>query len=99
MHFTDFEFSRYVVEMYDEPVQPERAINDDQAADDRIAEEFRREFMDAVSQRHRKKAAPPPPGGSGGKKGEEELLKGPKLGGSRSARAAMREMMLKSGKK
>ncbi|RDW77089.1 hypothetical protein BP6252_05142 [Coleophoma cylindrospora] len=87
------------LEIYDEPVQPQRAINGDEAADDLVAEEFRREFMDAVSQRHKKKAAPPPPGGSGGKKGEEELLKGPKLGGSRSARAAMREMMLKSGKK
>ncbi|RDW64158.1 hypothetical protein BP5796_10660 [Coleophoma crateriformis] len=87
------------LEIYDEPVQPQRAVNGDEAADDLVAEEFRREFMDAVSQRHKKKAAPPPPGGSGGKKGEEELLKGPKLGGSRSARAAMREMMLKSGKK
>jgi hypothetical protein len=34
----------------------------------------------------------------GGKK-EEEVMKGPKLGGSRSARAAMRETMLKSAKK
>lgn len=57
--------------------------------------------MDAVSQRQRKKTGPaaaPPVRGPGGKK-EEEVLKGPKLGGSRSARAAMREMMLKEGKK
>jgi hypothetical protein len=56
--------------------------------------------MDAVSQRQRKKAgpAPPPARGPGGKK-EEEALKGPKLGGSRSARAAMRETILKSAKK
>ncbi|KAL3417876.1 hypothetical protein PVAG01_10885 [Phlyctema vagabunda] len=88
------------LEIYDPPPQPEKSANDDQAADDRIAEEFRREFMDAVSQRHRKKAAPPPPsGGQPGKKGEEDVLKGPKLGGSRSARAAMRESLLKNAKK
>ncbi len=51
--------------------------------------------MDAVSQRQRRRAAPAPPGrGTGGKK-EEEIMKGPKLGGSRSARAAMREAHLK----
>jgi hypothetical protein len=87
------------VEIYEElPAEPP-AINDDQAADDRIAEAFRKEFMDAVSQRQRKKVAPPqaPSRNVGGKK--EEELKGPKLGGSRSARAAMRETMLKSAKK
>lgn len=72
----------------------------DGAADDRIAEAFRKEFLDAVSARQRKKVAPPsaPARTAGGKK-EEEALKGPKLGGSRSARAAMRETMLKAGKK
>lgn len=87
------------LEIYEElPPEPER-INDDQAADDRIAEEFRRDFLDQVSARQRKKAAPaqPPARGPGGKK-EEELMKGPKLGGSRSARAAMREAMLKEKK-
>lgn len=58
--------------------------------------------MDAVSQRQRKKPAQvqPPTRGAGGKK-EEEVLKGPKLGGSRNARQAMRDSMLKaaSGKK
>lgn len=85
--------------MYDEvPTEPTR-INDDQAADDQIAEAFRKEFMDAVSQRQRKKAVPVAPAarGPGGKK--EEELKGPKLGGSRNARAAMREMLLKKEKK
>jgi len=84
--------------IYDEPLEP-AAINDDQAADDRIAEAFKKEFMDSVSQRQKKKAAPPaaPTRTVGGKK--EEELKGPKLGGSRSARAAMRETLLKSNKK
>ncbi|PMD39807.1 hypothetical protein L207DRAFT_529742 [Hyaloscypha variabilis F] len=88
------------LEIYEEPVVESQAINDDQAADDRIAEAFRKEFMDAVSARQRKKTAPaqPPARTAGGKK-EEEVLKGPKLGGSRSARAAMRETMLKNAKK
>jgi hypothetical protein len=87
------------VEIYDEPPVEPTTVSDDRAADDRIAEAFRKEFMDAVSQRQRKKAvsAQPPARGPGGKK--EEELKGPKLGGSRSARAAMRETLLKNAKK
>ncbi len=92
--------NKSIVEIYEEPIVEQTTLNDDQAADDRIAEEFRREFMDAVSQRQRKKAGPPHPAAriAAGKK-EEEVLKGPKLGGSRTARAAMREAMLKAGKK
>ncbi len=74
------------------------ADGDDGAADDRIAEEFRREFMDAMSQRHQRKKpaanAPkvvPKPG--------EEVLKGPKLGGSRNMRAQMRDILLKEQEK
>jgi hypothetical protein len=70
----------------------------DEAADERIAEAFRRDFMDAVGQRQRKKqqvSSQPATRGVGGKK-EEEVLKGPKLGGSRNARAAMRDSMLKA---
>jgi hypothetical protein len=88
------------VEIYDELPADSPTINDDQAADDRIAEAFRREFMDAVSERQRKKSAPAQPAARGAAaKKEEELLKGPKLGGSRNARAAMRDTLLKSGKK
>lgn len=88
------------LEIYDEPQEEPPHSNDDGAADDRIAEAFRKEFMDAVSQRQKKKAGPAPPTarGAGGKK-EDEVLKGPKLGGSRNARAAMRETMLKNAKK
>lgn len=75
----------------------------DGEADDELAEKFRREFMDAVAERGRKKVTQVPAAparGPGGKK-EEEVLKGPKLGGSRSARAAMRDLLLKAqeGKK
>jgi hypothetical protein len=66
----------------------------DEEADEAMEEAFRREFMDAVASRAQMKkptqVSTLPPG----KKGEEEL-KGPKLGGSRSARAAHREALLK----
>lgn len=74
------------LDIYDEPDL--EAAEDDQAADDRIAEQFRREFLDAVSSRKQKttQGAKPVKG-----KVVDERPKGPKLGGSRSARAAMRE--------
>lgn len=82
------------VEIYDE-LEAEMP-NDDQAADDRIAEQFRREFMDAISSR-RQKAAQTTKKAPGAK--ADEKPKGPKLGGSRSARAAMREFQEKAAKK
>ncbi|KAG7006391.1 hypothetical protein G7Y79_00015g039810 [Physcia stellaris] len=82
------------LDIYDEP-EIELA-NDDQAADDRIAEQFRREFMDAVSQRRQKPTQPAKKPGPGV---VDESHKGPKLGGSRSARAAMRELQEKAKKK
>lgn len=92
------------MEIYDDP--DPLAVGDGSAdeeaqmgADDRIAEQFRREFMDAISSRHRKRAPPPKATVSKGGKKVEERPKGPKLGGSRSARAAMREMQEKQGKK
>ncbi|KAL8757291.1 MAG: hypothetical protein Q9199_002317 [Rusavskia elegans] len=82
------------LEIYDEP--EEDLPHDDQAADDRIAEQFRREFMDAISSR-RQKAAQTAKKGPGAK--VDDKPKGPKLGGSRSARAAMREQQEKAAKK
>lgn len=74
------------------------SLDDDAgAADDRIAEEFRREFMDAMAQRQQRKKPAAPPGKPGAKK-DEDVLKGPKLGGSRNARAMMREILLKKEK-
>ncbi len=89
--------------MYEAPVPAaiqgnEKPPGENEDADEQIAEAFRREFMDAVSARQRKK---PAASNTTAKKGDEEVLKGPKLGGSRSARAAMRDLMLKAqqGKK
>jgi len=84
------------VEIYDEPEAD--APTDDQAADDRIAEQFRREFMDAISSRQQRKVPSSTAKPAKGAK-VDDRPKGPKLGGSRSARAAMREQQEKAVKK
>ncbi|KAM7197614.1 hypothetical protein V8F20_006504 [Naviculisporaceae sp. PSN 640] len=72
----------------------QQAGEEEEAADDRIADEFRRQFMDAMSQRHRRRR-PAINAKPTAKQSTEEYLKGPKLGGSRNARAAMRDKLLK----
>ncbi|KAJ5321041.1 hypothetical protein N7476_004043 [Penicillium atrosanguineum] len=79
------------LDVYDEP--EDEVPHDGQAADDRIAEQFRRDFMDAIEARRRM------PKTRTTKTENTEVPKGPKLGGSRSARAAMREMQSKPGPK
>ncbi|CAI7568072.1 unnamed protein product [Penicillium pancosmium] len=81
------------LDVYDEPEDEPNL--DDQAADDRIAEQFRRDFMDAIQSRRRARTNTKPATTSGGSGSKVEPPKGPKLGGSRSARAAMREMQSK----
>ncbi|KAJ5934575.1 hypothetical protein N7466_004122 [Penicillium verhagenii] len=78
------------LEIYDEP--EDEGPMDDQAADERIAEKFRQDFMDAIQSRRRVRT-------SRTTTEKTEAPKGPKLGGSRSARAAMREMQNKAGQK
>ncbi|KAH6626005.1 hepatocellular carcinoma-associated antigen 59-domain-containing protein [Chaetomium sp. MPI-SDFR-AT-0129] len=86
------------IDMYDSP--SDQAAHqttweeEDGAADDRIAEEFRRDFMDAMAQRNRRRRATNAPK-PGPPKNKDEILRGPKLGGSRNARAAMRDILLK----
>ncbi|KAL4939645.1 hypothetical protein BDV06DRAFT_33246 [Aspergillus oleicola] len=81
------------LEVYDEP-EDEEVVANDQAADDRVAEQFRRDFMDALQSRRRVARTKPTK-----QPGKTEAPKGPKLGGSRSARAAMREMQEKGPRK
>ncbi|KAF9634598.1 hypothetical protein BFW01_g5493 [Lasiodiplodia theobromae] len=86
------------LEMYDDRAQQEQQQKDAEegAADDRIVEQFRRDFMEAVQTRHNRR----PPASSAAKgKAADERPKGPKLGGSRSARAAMRAAEEKQKKK
>ncbi|TDZ22314.1 hypothetical protein Cob_v005111 [Colletotrichum orbiculare MAFF 240422] len=86
------------LDVYDVPAaQPEQRDGDGDA-DDRLAEEFRREFMDAMVQRQQKKKAAAPPARAGARKPDEDVLRGPKLGGSRNSRAAMRDLLLKKEK-
>ncbi|KAI2730777.1 hypothetical protein CBS147332_2629 [Penicillium roqueforti] len=79
------------LEIYDEQ-EEETQLDDQQAADDRVAEQFRRDFMDAMQSRRRTRPAAKPVA-------NVEAPRGPKLGGSRSARAAMREKEAQAGKK
>ncbi|KAJ5043879.1 hypothetical protein NUH16_000673 [Penicillium rubens] len=79
------------LEIYDEH-EEETQMDDQQAADDRVAEQFRRDFMDAMQSRRRTRPAAKPVA-------NVEGPRGPKLGGSRSARAAMREKEAQAGKK
>ncbi|CAK7212109.1 hypothetical protein SBRCBS47491_001361 [Sporothrix bragantina] len=62
--------------------------------DDRIAEQFRREFMEAAAQRMRRKRKPLGPPTKPKTRNEEEILRGPKLGGSRNVRSVMRDKLL-----
>lgn len=59
----------------------------DAAADDELAARFQAEFLEAWAERRDVNKKPPAPAPA--KPGEGDLMKGPKLGGSRSARAAM----------
>ncbi|KAI0864200.1 hypothetical protein F4860DRAFT_465364 [Xylaria cubensis] len=88
------------LDVYETPTPPPGANTGEEeegAADDRIAEEFRREFLDAMAERQRRRKPVGPPTKPGAKK-DEEVLKGPKLGGSRNTRAAMRDLLLKKEK-
>lgn len=84
------------MDVYDDPEPEDMPVGtDDQAADDRVAEQFRRDFLDAIQSRRRVARAKT----TTTKTAKPEAPRGPKLGGSRSARAAMREMQEKAGRK
>lgn len=87
--------------IYEPPPPPTTSTTGDGEGDEEIAERFRREFLEGVEERRRGGGGG---GGGGAVKGkvvgkggkEEEGLKGPKLGGSRSARAGVREALMKA---
>ncbi|KAF2102209.1 hypothetical protein NA57DRAFT_73640 [Rhizodiscina lignyota] len=70
---------------------PPEAMHDygDEAADERIAEEFRKEFLNAIEDKNVRKPQPAAPAPGRGAKREDQV-KGPKLGGSRNARMKQR---------
>ncbi|KAF3275169.1 hypothetical protein TWF132_002985 [Orbilia oligospora] len=82
-----------IYEELDPATNKAQTEEDDYAADDRIAEQFRREFMDALNARRRGRT------NNNKKKDDPKRPRGPKLGGSRAARAAMRESERAAGKR
>lgn len=89
------------MEIYDEPSGESSNENDNELeADERVAEQFKQNFMEAMQSRKRTRTGgqPKPPGGTGTGRPGESVSRGPKLGGSRNARAAMREKELKQQK-
>lgn len=78
------------MDVYDHPAKAadEDADGD---ADERIATQFKQQYLEDVARKQqRQKAAQQK------QKEEGEILKGPKLGGSRNDRAAVREALLKT---
>jgi hypothetical protein len=75
---------------YDEVESEVGEGGDGKAADERLAEQFRQEYLDEV-ERQRERAKP-----SKAKAAEESGPRGPKLGGSRSARTAFRAREMES---
>ncbi|KAJ4327095.1 hypothetical protein N0V84_002483 [Fusarium piperis] len=85
------------LDVYEMPDQASKAseAEEDGAADDRLAEEFRQQFLEDVAQRQLRKKKPT---SQPARPGSEDVLKGPKLGGSRNVRAQMRDLLLKKEK-
>lgn len=89
------------LDVYDVPTQNSgKTAGDDRSADDRMAEEFRRRYLDEMAAR-RQRRKPIPQTKQQKQEREQQardVLKGPKLGGSRNQRAAVRNMLLKQEK-
>jgi hypothetical protein len=88
--------SENTLSKYDRSAESRNGTGMDIAADERVAEEFRREFLEGQRLEQTRAGQG---GGAVKKKEVDEKGKGPRLGGSRSARAAMQASMQGSGKK
>ncbi|GAO16096.1 hypothetical protein UVI_02039910 [Ustilaginoidea virens] len=77
-----------------------RSTRDGRSADDRMAEEFRQRYMDEMAARRQRRR--PIPMTRQQKQLQQQrakdVLKGPKLGGSRNERAAVRNILLQQEK-
>ncbi|KAM0512634.1 hypothetical protein ACHAPE_008659 [Trichoderma viride] len=69
----------------------------DPSADDRLAEQFRQQYYDDMALR-RKRKRPAPTQQQKQQQQSADVLKGPKLGGSRNQRAAVRNILLQQEK-
>lgn len=81
------------MDVYEAPTQ---STTSGPAADERLAEEFKRQYMDEVSMRRQKRrpAINQPKSAAQQQATSDDVLKGPKLGGSRNARSAVRDALL-----
>ncbi|CAK7236259.1 hypothetical protein SEUCBS140593_009558 [Sporothrix eucalyptigena] len=86
--------NRMDVDVYNADREAAPSQTEGRPTDDRIAEQFRREFMEAAAQRMRRKRKPLGPPAKPKARNEEEILRGPKLGGSRNVRSVMRDKLL-----
>lgn len=85
------------MDVYDFPVQNNTMTSGDgRSADDRMADEFRQRYLDEVAARRQKKR--PVQQAKQQQQQTGDVLRGPKLGGSRNQRAAARDMLLKQEK-
>lgn len=80
------------LDLYPEVEEGQEDADEQGAADDKIAEKFRKEFIDAILSKRRRRGGDHK--AKGHKKEDKKRPKGPKLGGSRMARAQMREQRL-----
>lgn len=74
------------VDYFDDTVPTNPRFQGSGNNDDAIAERFRAEYFEAMEEQQQRKPPAPP----SGMKGVKEAPKGPKLGGSKTARAKMR---------
>ncbi|VUC20351.1 unnamed protein product, partial [Clonostachys rosea] len=84
--------------VYDVPEASDPSPVADGEADERLAEEFRRQFLDDVARRRQQQQQKKKKPTQAAKPGSEDVLRGPKLGGSRNQRAAVRDILLKKEK-
>ncbi|CAI6335055.1 unnamed protein product [Periconia digitata] len=70
----------------DKPTNPSATEGCDN--DEAMAEKFRQDFLESLESRHKRRPAAPPNNAKGAD-AAKKISRGPKLGGSRSARAAM----------
>ncbi|ATY58471.1 hypothetical protein A9K55_003693 [Cordyceps militaris] len=90
------------LDVYDVPAPTTATTDPSRSADDVLADDFRQQYLDEVAARRlrRRPAVNQPRGLSQKQQAHQlavaagEVLKGPKLGGSRNARAAVRDALL-----
>lgn len=88
------------MDVYDVSQQQQQSAASGSAADDRLAEEFQRQYMqEAYLRKQRRRPAINQPKGATAQQTTEDVLKGPKLGGSRNARSAVRDVLLSQQEK